>query len=184
MESGRILKSMNFLARFLGGISERIAAVVLAVAAAQFPVYYLAYGNTLAGAQMEAAARYEELRAEAQTLHLGLEDFIRRHEENADAVFKASGRIHRNTVERYQRYTAMQEALRGAPAWERPLALARNFDPALHKATRFEPGLPLTLEAAAYALAGLLLAWMLTALVGLALRPRAPSLPPRTRSVP
>ena len=52
---------MNLLARFFGGISERIAAVVLAVAAAQFPVYFLAYGNTLAGAQMEAEARYREL---------------------------------------------------------------------------------------------------------------------------
>ena len=175
---------MNLLARFLGGISERVLAVVLAVAALQFPVYYLAYGNTLAGAQMEAASRYEELRAEAQTLHLGVEDFIRRHEDNADAVFQASGRIHRNTVQRYQRYTAMQEALRGATVWEKPLALARNFDPALHAATRFEPGLPLTLEAAAYALAGLLLAWALSGSIGLALRRRPASPAPRTRSVP
>ncbi|PPE73570.1 hypothetical protein C3942_12260 [Solimonas fluminis] len=161
---------MNLLARFLGGVSERIAAVVLAVAAAQFPVYFLAYGNTLAGAQMEAEARYRELLAEAATLHLGVEDFVRRHEENADAVFQASGRIHRSTLERYRRYSAMQEALRSAPAWERPLVLARNFDPAIHAAARFEPGLPLTLEAGAYALAGLLLAWLLTSLVGLAFR--------------
>lgn len=165
-----MLRLMNLLARFFGGISERIAAVVLAVAAAQFPVYFLAYGNTLAGAQMEAEARYRELLAEAAQLHLAVDDFVGRHENNADAVFQASGRIHRNTIERYRRYTSMQEALRSAPTWERPLALARHFDPAIHAATRFEPSLPLTLEAGAYALGGILLAWMLTSLLGLAIR--------------
>ncbi|WP_162932302.1 DUF2937 family protein [Solimonas sp. K1W22B-7] len=166
---------MNLLARFLGGISERVLAVLFAVTAAQFPVYYLAYENTLAGVQLEAGARYQELLREATQLHLEVEDFIRRHEDNADAVFQASGRIHRSTLERYRRYTAMQEALRAAPAWERPLALARNFDPALHGALHFQPGLPLTLEAGAYALAGVLLAWLLTGLIGMGLRPAARS---------
>jgi hypothetical protein len=162
---------MNSLARVLGGLSERVVAVLFAVAAAQFPIYYAAYCNTLAGAKLEAEARYQELEHEAAQLKLGVETFIQRHETNSDEVFRASGRIHRTTLEHYRRYTAMDAALRSAPIWQRPLALARNFDPQLHAATLFEPGLPLTLEGGVYALAGLLLAWLLTGVTALALRP-------------
>lgn len=165
---------MNLLARFFGGISERVIAVLFAVAAAQFPIYYVAYGNTLAGVQLEAEARYRELEREAALLHLGVEAFIDRHESNPDEVFRASGRIHRTTVEHYLRYTAMDAALRGAPVWQRPLVLAQNFDPQLHAAMQFQPGVPLTLEAGVYALIGVLLAWLLTGLTGVALR-RAPA---------
>lgn len=165
---------MNLLAGFIGGIGERVMAVIFAIAAAQFPIYYAAYGNTVAGVQLEAEARYLELQQEAALLQLDIEQFVRRHEDNADEVFQASGRIHRNTLQRYERFTAMNAALRDASAWRRPLVLAQNYDPALHAATRFTPGLPLTLEAAVYALCGILLAWLLTGLGGAALR-RAPA---------
>ncbi len=165
---------MNILASFIGGIGERVIAVIFAVAAAQFPIYYAAYSNTVAGVQLEAEARYLELRHEAALLQMEVAQFIRRHEDNADEVFRASGRIHRNTLQRYERFTAMNAVLRDAPAWRRPLVLAQNYDPALHAATRFEPGLPLTAEAAVYALCGVLLAWLLTGLGGAALR-RAPA---------
>ncbi|HSW14501.1 MAG TPA: DUF2937 family protein [Solimonas sp.] len=161
---------MNFLARFFGGVTERLVAVVFAVSAAQFPVYFLAYSNTLAGARMEAQSRYEELQREAAQLQLEIEAFVRRHEDNPDSVFQASGRIHRTTLEHYQRYSAMAQALQEAPLWRRPLVLAQNFDPELHAATHFEPGLPLTPEAGAYALIGVLLAWLLTGTTGAVLR--------------
>lgn len=165
---------MKFLASFIGGIGERVMAVVFAITAAQFPIYYAAYSNTVAGVQLEAEARYLELQHEAALLQLDIEQFVRRHEDNADEVFQASGRIHRNTLRRYERFTAMNTALRDAPAWRRPLVLAQNYDPALQAATRFTPGLPLTVEAAVYALCGILLAWLLTGLGGAALR-RAPA---------
>lgn len=159
------------LMRFLGGLSERVLAVVLAVGAAQFPVYFLAYSNTLEGARLEAEARYQELQTEAALLQLSVEAFIQRHENNADAVFQASGRIHRTTLDHYQRYSAMSEALQTAPLWKRPAVLVQNFDRKLHEATHFTPGLSLSAESGAYALAGLLLAWLLTALTGLLVRP-------------
>lgn len=161
---------MEALAHFFEGICERVVAVVLAVTAAQFPLFYNAYGNTVAGVQLEAESRYHELQREAKSLRLGVEEFVGRHERNGDAVFQASGRIHRTTLEHYHRYTAMNTALREAPAWRRAWVLAQNFDPQLYAATRFQPGLPLTAEAAAYALAGVLLAWMLTTSTGYAFR--------------
>ncbi len=166
------LYAMRMLTGFMGGLSSRIVAIVFAVSAAQFPLYYLAYSNTLAGAKLEAEARYRQLEQEARSLGLSIESFIQRHEINSDETFQASGRIHRTTQEHFTRYTAQDSALRSATVWQKPWALAKNFDPALHRVTRFEPGLPLTLEGGAYALAGLLVAWMLTALVGLLIKPR------------
>lgn len=161
---------MALLARLAGGFCERLVVIVFAISAAQFPLYYLAYANTLAGARVEAEARYRQLEQEASLLQLSIESFIQRHETNSDEAFRASGRIHRTTQEHYQRYSAQDSALRAAPVWQKPWVLAKNFDPALHAATRFEPGLPLTLEGGAYALAGLILAWTLTALAGLIFR--------------
>ena len=157
---------MNVLTNLVGGLGERILAVVFAVAAAQFPLYYTAYSNTLAGAKLEAQSRLLELEAEAAKLQLNADAFIQRHEANPDAAFRASGRMHRTTLDHHRRYSSMEAALRAAPLWQRPLALAKNFDPALHAVTRFEPGLPLTVEGGVYALGGLLLAWLLTGLTG------------------
>ncbi len=169
---------MGLISGLLGGLTSRVLAVLFAVAAAQFPIYFTAYSNTLAGAKLEAEARYNELVHAASKLQFSVEEFIHRHEINSDEVFRASGRIHRTTLQRYQRYTAMQNALSGAPVWKRSMALAQNFDPELHAAMQFQPGVPLNAEGAAYALAGVLLAWLFTGLLGLTLRP-APGRAPR-----
>ena len=167
---------MNFLARLFGGLTGRILAVVLAVSAAQFPVYYAQYLQTLTGARQEASLRYEELMREAKVLDLGAEDFIVRHEENSDPVFQASGRIHRTTLARFNRLDAAWQALSNATVFEKPLALLKHFDHQLSDAVRFAPGLPLTLEASAYALGGIVLAWLISTLFGALLLPsqRAP----------
>lgn len=163
---------MNFLVRLFGGLTSRVLAVVLAVSAAQLPVYFDQYLQTLTGARLEASQRYQQLLQEAGTLNLGAEDFIVRHEENSDPVFQASGRIHRSTLQRFTRLDTAFQALSGATVFERPLVFARYFDRDIAGATRFTPGLPLTLEAGGYALAGLLLAWVLSASAGALLLPR------------
>lgn len=163
---------MSVLARLFGGLSGRILAVVLAVGAAQFPVYYAQYLQTLTGARQEASLRYEQLMREAGVLNLGAEDFIIRHEENSDPVFQASGRIHRTTLARFNKLDTAWQALTNAAVLEKPLALIKHFDRQLADAVRFTPGLPLTPEAAAYALSGIVLAWLVSALFGALLLPR------------
>lgn len=163
---------MTFLARMFGGLLGRILAVVLAVTAAQLPVYYDQYLQTLAGAKQEAAIRYDELVREAGALQLGAEDFIVRHEENSDPVFQASGRLHRTTLDRFRKLDAAWQALSTATVFEKPLRLWRHYDAKLAEAVDFKPGLPLTLEAGGYALAGIAVAWMISALFGALLLPR------------
>lgn len=169
---------MTLLTRLFGGFASRLLAVVLAVSAAQLPVYYEQYLQTLSGARLEASLRYQQLMREAGALNLGAEDFIIRHEENSDPVFQASGRLHRSTLQRFTQLETAWQALSAASVFERPLVLVRYFDRQLAGAVRFTPGLPLTLEAGGYALAGLLLAWLLSTLCGALLMPR-----PRTAFV-
>ncbi len=163
---------MSFLARFFGGLTGRILAVLLAVSAAQFPVYYAQYLQTLTGARQEASLRYDQLTREAGVLNLGAEDFIVRHEENSDPVFQASGRIHRTTLARFNKLDAAWKALNTASVFEKPLILFKHFDRQLAEAVRFTPGLPLTPEAAAYAFGGIVLAWLISVLCGALLMPR------------
>lgn len=163
---------MALLARFFGGLLSRILLVALALTATQFPVYYAQYLQTLAGARMEATLRYEELRREAAALHLEVEAFIARHEQNSDEVFQVSGRIHRTTLSRYQSLTTAWETLSAAQIIEKPVVLFKHFDQQIADATVFRPGVPLNVEAGAYALLGILLAWLFSALLGALFMPR------------
>lgn len=153
---------MSLPARLLGGLLNRLLAVALTLAAIQMPVYYAQYLQLLSGVRLEAESRYLELRNEAQRLGVDLEAFIARHELNPDPVFQASGRIHRSTLRRFERADQAWRALTAADPLRKPLALYRHFDPELHAALRFSPGLPLNAEAAGWGLAGLLLASLLS----------------------
>jgi hypothetical protein len=167
---------MSLPSRVLGGLLDRVLTVVLTVAALQLPVYYGQYLQVLTGVRLEAEARYLELKREAEGLHLDIEQFIVRHELNPDPVFQASGRIHRSTLERFQRADQAWRELSSATPLQKPVTLYRNFDPSLHEALSFEPGLPHTLEAVGWAGAGLLLSALIgglfRALFGAGGRPR------------
>ena len=166
------------LLRAFGHLLDRSLVVVLALGAAQFPVFYGQYADTLAGAHSEAQARYQELQRKAAELQLSVDQFIERHETNSDPVFRASGEIHRSTVTRYRRLDAALNRVRGAAPWEKAVVLAQVYDPQIAGAMKFEPGLPLTIEGLAYGFAGLLIAALLAgstrALVGRAGRRGVP----------
>jgi hypothetical protein len=168
---------MQWIIRFFGGLASRILAVTLAVAAAQFPLYYAQYLQTVAGARQEAEMRYQALVREAGAVNLNAQDFIVRHEQNGDPVFQASGRLHRQTLLRFEALDTSFKALSSAGLLQKPAALAQHFDRSLLPAVRFTPGLNFTVETGAYALAGLLLAWLISAAFGgLLLPPQRPKL--------
>lgn len=151
------------LLRAFGHLFDRIFIVVFALAAAQFPMFYAQYTNTVAGAEAEAHARYDELERSAAQVQLSVDQFIEHHRDSNDPAFHASGEIHRNTVTRYRRLEAVLGRLRTAQPWEKPVVIAQVWDREIVTATRFEPGLPLTTEGLIYGLAGLILAALLGA---------------------
>lgn len=152
--------------RLLAALADRLLCLALAVGAAQFPLYYAQYLTVVAGAQAEASRRYEALRGAAEALGLEVEAFVRRHEQNGDAVFQASGALHRDTLSRHAALRAALAELREAPAWAQPLRLARHYDADLAAAVEFQPGLPLSVAGAAWAGLGLLLAMLISATLG------------------
>ena len=153
---------MRHFRNFTAGLIERLLGLTLAVCAAQFPLYYGQYLDTLGGVRLEAENRYHELEREAAGVQLSVEDFVTRHEVSPDPVFVASGRIHRNTVSRYQHFQATWAEMATATPWRKPLLLHRNYDADLAHAFSFRPGLPFNSEGASWAAIGLLAGWLLT----------------------
>ena len=151
------------LVRAVGHLIDRVFIVAVAIAAAQFPLFYADYANTLAGATAEARIRYDELERAADRQHLSVDGFIEHHISNSDPAIRESGEIHRNTVTRYKRLQAALDDFRSAPIWRKPVVIAQRWDPAIYQATRFEPGLPMTSEGLICGFAGLLLAALLGA---------------------
>ncbi|TAJ50877.1 MAG: DUF2937 family protein [Nevskiaceae bacterium] len=165
---------MRSLLQLFAGLLDRVLAVVLAITAAQAPIYYAQYTQVLAGVRLEAEARYLELQQEARRLHMSVEAFVTRHEASGEPTFQASGRIHRNTLTRYRLYDTAFQALRSASPTQKPERLWRYFDRRIHDAVQFQPGLPINTEGLVWASLGLLLAWPLAALARWLLLPQSP----------
>lgn len=146
------------LFRAVGHLIDRVFIVVFAVAAAQFPIFYADYANTLAGATAEAKVRYDELAAAADRQHLSVDGFIEHHLSNADPTIRESGEIHRTTITRYKNLQSALDDVRGAEIWRKPVVIAQHWDPTIARATKFEPGLPMTSEGLIFGFAGLLIA--------------------------
>lgn len=151
------------LARAAGHLIDRVFIVVVAVAAAQFPLFYADYANTLAGATAEAKVRYDELERAADRQHLSVDAFIEHHNASGDAAIRESGEIHRTTVTRYKNLQAALDDVRSAPVWRKPVVLTQHWDSTIFQAMKFEPGLPMTSEGLICGFAGLLLAALLGA---------------------
>jgi hypothetical protein len=151
------------IVRAVGHLIDRVFIVAAAVAAAQFPVFYGQYANTLAGATGEAQARYAELERAATRQRLSIDGFIEHHNASGDPAVRESGEIHRSTVTRYRKLQTALDDIRGAPFWKKPVVITRRWDRSIFEATKFEPELPLTREGLIFGFAGLLIAALLGA---------------------
>src|SRR5690349_4358952 len=109
------------LFRAVGHLFDRVFIVAAAIAAAQFPVFYAQYANTLAGATAEAHARYTELERSAASVQLSVDGFIEHHMSSSDPAIHASGEIHRHTVTRYKQLETALDDVRNAEIWRKPM---------------------------------------------------------------
>lgn len=158
---------MSFLQRALtpfGEILDRIICIVLVLLFMQLPMYINQYVDVLSGARMEAKRTYDDMDQRARSNGLSITDFIKRLKENEDVIVRESGEVSENVVSRYEKYTAAQEALTRSSVWVRPFVLMGHYDPSIHAAMHFEPGLPLTIEGLIYAVAGLAFSLLLVGL--------------------
>ncbi|MSO71605.1 MAG: DUF2937 family protein [Alphaproteobacteria bacterium] len=150
------------MARVISRIANGVVAVLGAAAGAQFPAFYAQYLQRLSGRLDQARIEAGRLAHIAEAAGLRVADYIERLLANADLALRAAGGLHKETLNDSNTLGQAQIDLAGALGFARPLAFARHFDLDLALATLhdFQPAMPLTLEAAAFALAGLLLAGM------------------------
>lgn len=142
---------------FIAKLFDRLLCTALALVMVQFPLFFEQYLNTLAGAHSEAAHLYQDIESRAKKLNLSPKVYVDQHIEADNPLFRETGEALRDLMERYESHKSAFKALSQANFWRKPLVFAVHYDPFVGAATRFSPGLPLTLEALAYAVVGVLL---------------------------
>ncbi|HOD16970.1 MAG TPA: DUF2937 family protein [Spirochaetota bacterium] len=149
--------------RFLDSIADRICAVLGALALAQFPQYLVLYIQRLGGHVDEAARNMDKYREIAKELGKTMYQYSQHMLASKDpAVFKTGQKIALD-LERYDSLAAALKELQEAPAFQKFFVFIKTIDLDIARATwdNFTFGLPLTWEAAGYAVAGIIIGMLL-----------------------
>ncbi len=146
-------------ARFVDSILDRICAVLGALAFAQFPQYCAQYIQRLGGHVDEAARNMDRYREIAKEVGKSLYQYSQHLLNSKDpAVFKTGQKI-AGDLERYDQLAAALKELQTAPAYKKFFVFIKNIDLEIARGAweNFTPGLPVTLEGAAYAAIGIVI---------------------------
>ncbi|HEY9539394.1 MAG TPA: DUF2937 family protein [Kiloniellaceae bacterium] len=140
------------LARLLYGLGAATGGSLLS----QFPEYYIHYVQRLGGRVDQARLRAAEIREDAATMGLSVEDYVASFLDSAPHSLEGARMT--ESIFQLDRMEAAYHALRAAPALERPLAFVEHMNGGLVESTLgdFAPALPLTPEGFSYAAAGAL----------------------------
>lgn len=143
------------------GLLDRIFSAGGAVILSQFPRFLNQYTTLLQGALYESERIVERYRQAASLGNKTLESYISKFLNSTDPDFSAQGVVMRDVVNQNQIYKDALEALTNTSIWYKPYAFLRYMDWSLVKTIKFTPGIPLTLEGAVYAFAGLIAGFLL-----------------------
>ncbi|HPC42833.1 MAG TPA: DUF2937 family protein [Spirochaetota bacterium] len=149
--------------RFVDSLLDRICAVLGALVFAQFPQYLAQYIQRLGGHVDEAARNMEKYREIAKDVGKSLYQYSQHLLNSKDpAVFKTGQKI-AGDLERYNQLADALKELQNAPAYKKFFIFVRHvdFDIARGAWESFTPGLPVTLEGAAYAAVGIVVGMIL-----------------------
>ena len=149
--------------RFLDSMADRICAVLGALAFAQFPQYLVLYLQRLGGHVDEAARNVDKYKDIAKELGQTMYQYSQHLLASKDpAVFKTGQKIALD-LERYDALSAALNQLQAAPAYQKFFVFLKTIDPGIARATweNYTFGLPLTWEAAGYAVAGIIVGMLL-----------------------
>lgn len=143
--------------RFIDSILDRASAVLGAIIFAQVPQFITHYIQRLGGHVDEAARGMAKYREIADDIGKSLEQYVQHLLNSRDpAIFKSGQKIAAD-LERYNHLANALRDLTSAPLYKKFFMFVRNIDLEIARGTagNFTPGIPLTPEALAYALAGI-----------------------------
>ena len=143
-----------------------VGGVFLGLTLSQYPEYTQQYEQRLGGAVDELQAIVTAFDAAAAREGLDREEALGRYNTNADAFIVGQGADMRATFERYEKLSRHLAALDDGGPFGRMTAIARYYDPQIAARTleNYAPAVPATTEGLAFAGAGVLGGYGLTAL--------------------
>lgn len=155
---------LTYPLRLLGGLVDRFAAVIGAVAMSQFPGFVQHYVQRLGGHVTEAAKSVAGWQAIADSTTGGsLPELIAQYQGSALPQVIEAGNKCAGDLERLVALRVGFDTLSGASTWGKGWAFLRHCDGEVFGATAqsFVPNLPLDVESLCYAAVGLVLAVVL-----------------------
>ena len=149
--------------RFIDSILDRICAALGAAVFMQFPQYLTLYLQRLGGHVDEAARNIEKYKEIAQDAGKTLNQYSQHLLNSKDETIIRTGQKIAEDIARYNRLADALKELQAAPAYKKFIVFMQNVDLSIARGTmdNFTPGLPLTLESAAYAAAGIVIGMIL-----------------------
>jgi hypothetical protein len=143
--------------KWMGGLIDRIFAVIGAVIFLQAPAFIQQYAQRLAGHVSELRLQVDMMRQAALMSDKSLEQFIQKFTSSGDVDFARQGELMQNMLTRYQDLQSSANALQHASVFSRPFVLLShlNWDIAKAAITSFHFEISFTLEALIYAVIGI-----------------------------
>jgi hypothetical protein len=181
---------LKYPLQLIDGLMDRIMAVAGAIICAQFPQYYAQYIQRLGGHLDEAHRAVSQYAKVAVSYNMSLQEYINVHLTSNNKIFISTGKVIQGLVDRLNHLESAFTALQNSTPLDRWVVFIRVVDPKIARKTwaNFTPGVPTTVEALFYALAGLLIGWGiyqgLKALIMLPFRKPAPKALPGKPGVP
>lgn len=139
-----------------------VGGVIVAALLSQFPEYAQQYEQRLGGAVDELRIIVEDFDRAATSFGLEREEALARYAATGDDFIRGRGLSMAQTIARYEWLRTTLVQVQGATGWERFTHLPVYFDSEIGERAleNFEPGVPLTVEGAIYALLGFALGYL------------------------
>lgn len=146
---------------WVGGLFDRICAVIGAVICAQAPLFMQQYAQQLIGREAELRRQVDAMRQAAGVSGKTLEQLIAKFGANPDSDIVLQGQLMQNLVDRWHSFTDALLAMQNSSVFERPFVFLANLNIDTFKSTlqNFAIGIPLTPEGGVYAVIGIVIGY-------------------------
>lgn len=152
---------LNYITGFFGSLAERIVVFFVALFLSQAPQYMNLYLNVLSGSVATYQKEVKIIEQKAAELEMSLKAFIDDLAKSESKVAQKSAEVHKGQIDRYEKAKKAFAAIHNASVFARPFVFLKHVDWTLAKAVVFQPAFPLTLEALAYIIVGIIIGMLL-----------------------
>jgi hypothetical protein len=141
-----------------------IGGLVVATLLSQFPEYAQQYEQRLGGAVDELRIIVNEFEMSATSFGLTRDEALARYAATGDDFIRGRGTTMAQIIARYETLSETLAEIQGAAGWERFTHLPQYLDSDIgaRALENYRPAVPVTVEGAAYAIAGFMLGYLVT----------------------